>query len=85
MNYLLSGGESKERVELLLSLTKINSEPLRNSITDHLCDGYADKYAYSRNGVAQSNFVRAMKTMNKVAGIVEAIKDLDWDKFKSDK
>lgn len=83
MNYLLSGSESKERVELLLSLTKINSEPLRNSITDHLCGGHPDKYAYSINDVAQSNFARAMKTLNEVAGVVEAIKELDWAKMKN--
>lgn len=79
----MAGGESKERVELLLSLTKINSEPLRDSITDHLCAGHSEKDAALLNGVTQSNFNRAMKKLNDVAGIVEKIKELDWERFKS--
>ena len=83
MNYLIAGGESNERVELLLSLTKINSEPLRDSIVDHLCVGHAEKDAVLLNGVTQSNFNRAMKKLNDVAGIVEKIKELDWERLKS--
>lgn len=79
----MAGGESKERVELLLSLTKINSEPLRDSIVDHLFVGHTEKDAVLLNGVTQSNFNRAMKKLNDVAGIVEKIKELDWERFKS--
>ena len=83
MNYLIAGGESKERVELLLSLTKISSEQLTDSIIDHLCVGHSEKDAIAINGVTQSNFNRAMKKLNDVAGIVEKIKELDWSKLKS--
>lgn len=83
MNYLISGFESKERVDLLISLTKINSEQLKDSIIDHLCAGHSEKDAVSLNGVTQSNFNRAMKKLNDVAGIVEKIKELDWERFKS--
>lgn len=83
MNYLLAGGESKERVQLLLSLTKINSESLQCAIEDHLVTGHSEKDAVLLNGVTQSNFNRAMSRINEVAGIVEKIKELDWSRFKS--
>lgn len=83
MNYLVSGLESKQRVELLLSLTKINSDALRDSIFDHLCVGHSEKDSAVINGVSQSNFNRAMKKLNDVASIVEKIKDLDWKHLKS--
>lgn len=83
MKYLVSGLESKQRVELLLSLTKISSEALRDSIFDHLCVGHPEKDAAALNGVSQSNFNRAMTKLNDVAGIVEQIKELDWEHLKS--
>ena len=83
MNYLIAGNESKQRVELLLSLTKITSDQVKDSITDHLCAGYSQRDAVILNGVTQSNFTRAMRTLNDVACIVEKIKALDWQHIKS--
>jgi len=83
MKMLLRGMENKRRVELLLSLTKINSESLQYAITDHLCNGCSEKDASILNGVQQQNFNRAMVKLNKVAGIVEEIKNEDWSSFKA--
>jgi len=83
MNYLVAGGESKERVALLLSLTKISSQQIKDSITDHLCKGMPEVMAASVNGVLQPNFNRAMVKINQVAATVEAIKEIDWAKLKS--
>ena len=83
MNYLLAGQEPQERVELLLKLTKIKSEPLQTAIIDRLVKGLSEKEVVSLNGVLQSNFNRAMTRINDVAGIVEQIKEIDWAKFKS--
>lgn len=85
MKYLLSGGESKERVLLMLKLTKINSEPLRDAVTDHLVKGFSEKDSAELNDIPQQNFNRAMVRLNEVAGIVEDIKNHDWAKFKSGK
>lgn len=85
MNYLLSGHESKERVELLLKLTKISSEAVQEAITDHLVKGLPENLAASLNDVQQPNFYRALTRLNEVACIVEEIKAIDWAKRKIDK
>lgn len=81
MNYLLQGGESKERVDLLLSLTKISSEPIISAIHDYLVKGFDESDAVSLNSTTQSNFNRNMAILNKVAGTVESIKEIDWAKL----
>lgn len=83
MNYLVRGGESKERVKLLLKLTRVNSENVVDAIIDHLFTGHSESHSAALNDITQSNFNRAMSRLNEVAGTVEAIKELDWDKFKS--
>jgi len=81
MKMLLRGMEDKRRVELLLSLTKINSEPVVKAIYDHLVDGKTETGAVAINMIQQQNFNRAMAKLNRVAGIVEEIKTLDWQRF----
>ncbi|MBV2127966.1 adhesin biosynthesis transcription regulatory family protein [Arsukibacterium indicum] len=83
MKYLLQGGESRQRLALLFSLTKITSNNVQDALTDHLCTGLSDTVAAAMNGVQLSNFTRALKTLNEVAGIVEKIKEHDWARLKS--
>jgi hypothetical protein len=83
MKYLTQGGESRDRFALLLSLTKISSEPLQDALADHLCAGLSDTAAAAMNGVQLSNFNRALATLNQVAETVEQIKTLDWQHLKS--
>jgi hypothetical protein len=80
MMYLLQGMESKKRVELLLSLTRIESESVVSAIYDHLVAGHSEKDACLLNDATQSNFNRAMSKLNNVAGIVEQIKEIDLSK-----
>jgi len=81
MKMLLRGMEDKRRVELLLSLTKISSEPVVKAIFDHLVDGKTETGAAATNMIEQQNFNRAMIKLNRVTGIVEEIKTLDWQRF----
>jgi len=81
MNYLLQGGESQERLDLLLSLTKISSEPIIGAITDYLVKGFSESESVAFNGATQSNFNRSMTVLNKTAETVEKIKEIDWSKF----
>lgn len=37
MDYLIQGGESSEKINLLLSLTKISSDNIKQSLTDYYC------------------------------------------------
>lgn len=83
MNYLLAGSEPAKRVELLLSLTRIDSEDVKSALLDHLVKGMNDANAIAIHGINKSNFSRALSRLNEVAGVVEQIKDIDWEKFKS--
>ena len=78
MKMLVRGLESTERINLLLSLTRINSEPIIRALHDYLVNGRTDTGAAAINMVEQSNFNRALSKLNEVAGTVEKIKDLDW-------
>lgn len=78
MRYLTQGGQSAERLELLLQLTSISSEPVKDALADHLVRGLADATSDSLNGITQANFNRALKTLEAVATKVERIKEIDW-------
>jgi len=79
---LLGGMESLKRVNLLIELTRIDSEDIQQSLIDHLTKGIDLKSAAILNGVKQQNFSRALKRLNEVATTVEKIKELDWVKFQ---
>lgn len=83
MNYLIQGGESEQRFDLLLSLTKISSKNVIDALRDHLVVGLSDITAAGINGVPRSNFSRALAALNKTAETVEQIKAHDWAKFKN--
>jgi hypothetical protein len=78
---LVRGGESKDRVMLFVSLTGITSIITINALTDFLCTGHSRGVSASRNGVIQQNFSRDIKKLNKVAGVVDGIKEIDWAKL----
>lgn len=82
MRYLTQGLESAERLELLLALTSIKSEDVKDALADHLVRGLADATAAGLNGVTQSNFKRALNTLEAVAAKVERIKEIDWRHLK---
>lgn len=79
MKILLRGMENKRRIELLLSLTKIDSESIIKAIFDHLVDGKTKVGAAATNMIQQQNFSRALIKLNKVAEVVEEIKTIDWN------
>lgn len=81
MRYLIRGGESAERFDLLLSLTRINSEDIIAALKDHLVIGISESDAAVLNRVKQQNFNRALKQLNAVAETVENIKAIDWKRF----
>lgn len=81
MKYLIQGSEPYERVELIISLTKMDSEDMRQAIIDHLTKGFSVSDSAKINGVLQSNLARAIKNLNVIAGKVEKIKELDWAKL----
>lgn len=83
MTYLLAGNESSERLTLLLSLTKTSSEPTVNALFEHYVNGLPEERAAARFQIELSNLTRAKLRLEKVAEVVEKIKDLDWQKLKA--
>lgn len=83
MRYLTQGGQSVERLDLLFSLTRIASDDIKAALSDYLVRGLSDAAASSLNGVAQSNFNRALNGLEEAAATVERIKEIDWRSLKS--
>jgi len=81
MKFLTKGLEPEERINLLLQLTKIGSENIKSALVDHLTKGLAENDAAMLNDVSQQNFNRALKRLNYVAGVVNQIKQVDWNKL----
>lgn len=74
MNYLLQGMERSEYIEILLSLTKIDSENVVSAIYDHLVNGHREVDACLLNNIPRSNLKRALNKLNFIAGQVEKAK-----------
>jgi hypothetical protein len=85
MKYLIQGGESAERLQLLLQLTNIESPDVVATLNDHFVTGHQDTVAAIRNNVKKSNLSRAIARLEQVAFTVEQIKEIDWAKFKTSK
>ncbi|MCL1124120.1 hypothetical protein [Shewanella surugensis] len=81
MNMLIQGGEDCRRLQYLLLLTDIESDAIKSALVDHYVRGFGIGSAAGANGIDTSNLRRAMRTLNKVARIVEQIKELDWAGF----
>lgn len=83
MNYLKSGGFNPEKLDLLISGTKITSENVISALHDHLVRGANIDMASAMNSIQPSNLKRALNKVNSMAEIVEKIKEIDWAKFNS--
>ncbi|MCL1124202.1 hypothetical protein [Shewanella surugensis] len=78
MNMLIQGGEDCRRLQYLLLLTDIESDAIKSALIDHYARGYGVGSAAGANGIDTSNLRRSMRSLNKVARIVEQIKEIDW-------
>ena len=85
MRYLIQGGEDAERLELIISLTKITSENVQQALIDHFKkgSGLSAETAAAVNGVKLSNFMRSINRLEEVAATIERIKEIDWRHLKS--
>ena len=80
MIYLLAGSESERKLDLLLSLTRIASEPTIADLKLHYTTGLEPERCAARHFIELSNLMRATTTLNNTMGVVEAIKEIDWEK-----
>ncbi|MCS6204012.1 hypothetical protein G3447_04345 [Shewanella baltica] len=83
MIYLLAGSESERKLDLLLSLTRITSEPTIAAIKLHYTTGLEPERCAARHFIELSNLMRAQTTLNNTMGVVEAIKEIDWEKHQA--
>ena len=67
---LLQGKEDPQKVDLLLSLTNISSDTIRQALKQHLTEGTPAQMLYMIYDIKQQNFCRAMKRLNEVYSIV---------------
>lgn len=80
---LLQGAESEQRVDLILSLTSISSESKVEAIKRHLVRGATLRDAADLAGADPGNLKKTLAELNRVARIVEQIKELDWPAYQS--
>jgi hypothetical protein len=80
MKRLICGCEPQERVELLMGQTGIRSERVKSALLDHLVKGYPIAQAAIVNGETDSNVRRGLEVVERMADMVEKVKELDWAK-----
>jgi hypothetical protein len=80
MKRLICGLEPQERVELLMGQTGIRSERVKSALLDHLVKGYPIAQAAIVNGETDSNVRRGLEVVERMADMVEKVKELDWAK-----
>lgn len=73
---LVCGMESKEKIDLLLSITKIESENLINALHDHFCLGKSSATAAALNGLTRTNMRPAIIKLNKIASFGESYHEI---------
>ncbi len=76
MKQLVPGMETREKIDCLLALTKIEDGPKIDAIYYHMVDGAAQSRAAVAYGVKQSKLSEAVATLNKVAGLCERFHEL---------
>lgn len=81
MNYYIPGMEVKDKVDLVLSLTSIRSEPMVKAIHYHLVRGFNTNTASDLCSVDESNLKRSLRVYNEVLTAVEKIKEIDWSRL----
>lgn len=75
-SYLMQGMESKEMIDCLLSVTKIDSERKIGALHYHFVDGANISNAAAAHNLPQPNLTDAIETLNKVAEACEKYHEL---------
>ncbi|MDG1996107.1 MAG: hypothetical protein P8J14_06425 [Emcibacteraceae bacterium] len=82
MKYLVQGLEPKQKIELLVSMTKIDSENIISALIDHLNRNFSVNQSAMLNDCKQPNVAVALKSLNEMAEKVEKINELNRANFK---
>ncbi|GIU52777.1 hypothetical protein TUM4438_46260 [Shewanella sairae] len=76
MSKLIQGQESEAKIDLLLSLTRINSVNKIDALKLHLVKGYPAVMAYELCDVKQQNFKSTLDALNRVYTTHEKLNEL---------
>jgi hypothetical protein len=79
LKYLMKGVESTRTVNLMLSITKIESEEVIAAIHAYLVNGMSMAGAALINDVPKQNLSRAMVALEKVAEVMHKLKHPEED------
>lgn len=77
-NILLPGMETEKGIDILISLTRMNSDNMRHALMRHYVNGWSDATACSCSGVSLSNFSRDSKKLNEVARLIDTYHELNY-------
>ena len=78
MHCLQKSSQTQTRLNLLLALSKIKSENIKNALSDYLVRGINKTAAAALNNVPAPNLTKALQTLSEKAETVEKIKEHDW-------
>ncbi len=70
MKVLVRGCETAEQVEILLKLTGISSDNIKQALRAYLVEGFPASRCYARFGVTQQHFSRALAKLNQKAELL---------------
>ncbi|USD64235.1 hypothetical protein J4N39_08940 [Vibrio sp. SCSIO 43136] len=82
---MLQGLESTLRLELVISLSSIRSDGQKMALHKHFVDGLNFSASAAIAEITESNFQRAIDRVQEIDTTIEAIKEHDWARFKSEK
>lgn len=85
VNYLAQGMESPEKIDLLLSVTKIERPELIRALKDYYCLGFSKSKAGSLNGVASQNLSTPIDRLDEIAEAFEKYIELKTNELTSSK
>lgn len=85
VNYLAQGMESPEKIDLLLSVTKITRTDLISAIKDYYCRGFSKSKAALFNGVASQNLSDPIERLDEIAEAFEKYIELKTNELTSSK
>ncbi|MEE1981369.1 PapB/FocB family fimbrial expression transcriptional regulator [Shewanella xiamenensis] len=70
MKTLVQGCESAQQIEILLKLTGISSDNIKNALRAYLVEGFPASRCYARYEVTQQHFSRALINLNHKAELL---------------
>ncbi|PNG65017.1 hypothetical protein CRN61_17730 [Vibrio vulnificus] len=81
---MIPGMETEERLDLVISLTSIRSEPQQRALKSYFVDGVNSSACAALEEIPESNFQRTIDRVQAVDSVIEKIKEIDWARFKSE-